>query len=364
MVLKVITFFIAAVLQCTYAWQLLYYRRTRRKNNSAPSFPIPNLSVVIPFRNEIHNLPTLLSSLKQLPISIHVHWINDHSHDGGDAWIAAHLPANHRLIQNLGEGKKQALQTGIQSIPDDHWILTLDADVQLSEDWWKTIQSHFNPNHAMIVFPIKMKGGKSWVEKFQCMEFDFFQSITAGSILRQRAQLSNGAHLAFQKKYFIMAEGYQGHQHISSGDDQFLLAAFRKKGLNIGWGEIPTPVIGITPLSDWHSLLSQRVRWAGKSTALQMSDMKLLAFNTALSNTIVIYAYLNLFLFPYDAFSFMHMVIILVKWVAEWAVFRPVSLNKWFITLLFLIIYPIWVFAVGLSVLFLKQEWKGRPLKH
>ncbi len=356
------TIFIAAVLQCTYAWQLWYYSSGRKKKKSKFPFSVPPISVVIPFRNEAQNLPQLISSLKQLPIHVTVYWVNDHSTDSGESWLSSHLPQNHLLIQNEGEGKKQALETGIKNIPNEHWILTLDADVQLSEDWWNNIQNHFNPEMAMIVFPIKMLSGKKWLEEFQSLEFGFFQIITQGSILRQRAQLSNGAHLAFQKKYFTMVNGYHANRHISSGDDQFLLSAFRKKNWPIGWAEINEPVICIAPLPDWKLLLSQRIRWAGKSPAMELIDMKLLAYNTAISNTILLYCYYQLLFLPNDTFDLALTGLILIKWLSEWRVFTKIDCRSKFITLLFLIIYPFWVFLVGLSVLFLKQEWKGRPL--
>jgi hypothetical protein len=158
--------------------------------------------------------------------------------------------------------------------------------------------------------------------------------------------------------------GYSSHLHISSGDDQFLLAAFRKKGWKIGWADTQENAVAISPLTTWKAVLSQRVRWAGKSKALEIGDMKLLAFTTAISNTIVLYAYIQLLVAPFENMAILMIALILIKIIAEWAVFDMVKNRPPFITLLFLIIYPFWVLNVGLSVLFLKQEWKGRAIKH
>jgi biofilm PGA synthesis N-glycosyltransferase PgaC len=364
MVLKVMTISIAMVLQCAYALQLLWYRGKRKKNSIHPSYPTPLLSIVIPFRNEAQHLPSLLDQLHQLPAEINVYWIDDHSDDQGQKWLSDNIPSHHIFLKNKGQGKKAALATGIEKIPESHWILTIDADVQLSDAWWKNIQHQFNPESALIVFPITMLTGKKGVAIFQHLEFSFFQILTQGSISRQHAQLSNGAHLAFQKKYYSQVNGYSSHENISSGDDQFLLAAFRKKRWNIGWAGIPQETISIVPLSTWKALLSQRVRWAGKSKALEMADMKLLAYITAISNIITLYAYLLLIVQPFQISSIPLLLLVLIKICAEVSIFRLMKNSPRFITLLFLIIYPFWVFAVGLSVLFLRQEWKGRAIKH
>ena len=364
MVLKVMTISIAMVLQCAYALQLLWYRGKKKGKSIDPCYPTPLLSIVIPFRNEIQHLPALLDKLNQLPVEIDVYWIDDHSDDRGQKWLSDNIPSHHILLKNKGQGKKAALTTGIEKIPETHWILTIDADAQLSDTWWKNIQHQFNPTCALIVFPITILTEKKWIAIFQHLEFSFFQILTKGSILRQRAQLSNGAHLAFHKKYYSKVNGYSSHEHISSGDDQFLLAAFRKKGWKIGWANIPAETISIVPLSNWKALLSQRVRWAGKSKALEMVDMKILAFNTAISQTITLYAYMALIFQPFQISSMLLLLLVFIKISAEFIVFRMLKNSPRFITLLFLIIYPFWVFVVGLSVLFLKQEWKGRTIRH
>lgn len=364
MVLNVMTISIAIVLQCIYAFQLLWYRGKRNKKTEFPSFETPLLSIVIPFRNEVQHIPALLFKLHQIPKDVLVYWVNDHSDDDGSQWLINHVPKHHILLENQGEGKKSALHTAIQQIPENHWILTIDADVKLSDTWWDNIRNQFNPNCALMIFPIAIVQGKKWIEIFQCLEFSFLQALTKGSIFRQRAQLSNGAHLAFQKKYYTQVNGYSSHLHISSGDDQFLLAAFRKKGWEIGLANIHEETISISPMSSWKSLLSQRVRWAGKSKALEMGDMKLLAFTTAISNVVSLCIYVQLLLQPFAISALPLTALLFIKICAEWSVFQMVKKRGRFITLLFLIIYPLWVLIVGLSVLFLKHQWKGRTIKH
>lgn len=364
MVIKVVTICFFGALQCLYALQLWWYSNKRSHTITRHPLQKIKLSVVIPFRNERQHLSKLLASLQQLPEDITVYWINDHSEDGGGEWLSQNLPDHHELLHNQGEGKKKALHSAISCIPDNHWILTLDADVELSPFWWKNIQHQFDPECAMIIFPISMRSGRKWIEIFQQLEFLFFQALTKGSILRQRPQLSNGAHLAFQKKYFNTVNGYASHQHISSGDDQFLLAAFRKNNWKIGWADIPQDTISISPLNSWKELLSQRIRWAGKSKALNITDMRLLAFSTAISNTLALFAYWQLLFEPFQSTSFVYSGFIALKLWAEWTVIYPIKNKSSFITLFFLIIYPLWVLIVGLSVLFLKQKWKGRPIQH
>jgi uncharacterized protein YndB with AHSA1/START domain len=85
---------------------------------------------------------------------------------------------------------------------------------------------------------------------------------------------------------------------------------------------------------------------------------------TFISQTITLYAYMALIFQPFGRSSMLLLLLVLIKIIAEFIVFRMLKNSPRFITLLFLIIYPFWVFTVGLSVLFLKQEWKGRTIRH
>ena len=92
------------------------------------------ISVVIPVRNEGHNIKYLLTDLeKQDHADFEVIVVDDHSEDN-----TAHLvreviirDPRFRIIHNAGEGKKTALTSGIESAKGTI-IITTDADCRVS----------------------------------------------------------------------------------------------------------------------------------------------------------------------------------------------------------------------------------------
>lgn len=98
-----------------------------------------SLSVVIPARNEIHNLPRLLDSLlvqSYIPDEIWV--VDDHSTDGTGAIITDYQNRDPRIQGISGQplppgwtGKSYALRQGVDRATGE-WILFLDADTYLT----------------------------------------------------------------------------------------------------------------------------------------------------------------------------------------------------------------------------------------
>ena len=78
--------------------------------------------------------------------------------------------------------------------------------------------------------------------------------------------MSNGANLGFEKTAFIAVGGYQGVDHIASGDDMFLMHKM-KQTLHKPVGYLfHTDAIVLTAAMDtWKGFIMQRIRWASKA---------------------------------------------------------------------------------------------------
>jgi hypothetical protein len=81
-------------------------------------------------------------------------------------------------------------------------------------------------------------------------------------------QLSNGANLAFEKAAFVAVNGYEGNEHLASGDDMLLMEKIAAhypnnigflKHLEVQTKTMPPPTI--------RAFVAQRIRWASKSTS-------------------------------------------------------------------------------------------------
>lgn len=131
----------------------LIFGRLPRTGPASPVIDVPSLSVIIPARNEEHNLPRLLQSLAEQRIKpIEVLVVDDHSTDGtakiatdfGATVIAsAQLPENWR-------GKTWACQQGAAHAKGD-LLLFLDADTWLLPDGLKRLVSHHTEGATSVL---------------------------------------------------------------------------------------------------------------------------------------------------------------------------------------------------------------------
>ncbi len=315
---------------------------------------IPDCTVVVPFRNEEENLPILLTALqKNLPDQWRIILVNDHSDDDSCKKVAPFLNLRTQLITAKGQGKKRALRTGIE-LAHSEWIITMDADLQLSDHWESNLfQADWGSD--MIIFSIEMDGEESVIETAQKIEFSIFQYLTQKTCYRGQAQLSNGAYFGFRRKSFIQVGGYDTHAEISSGDDQFMLAYFRQHDKKITFHntEGKARILG---LKQFRPLLQQRLRWAEKSKDLPLRDMQYLGIITLLANAVAL-------VLPWIINPTIWIGLLLLKWLPEYYAVSPILRKRHpLFTIFFLITYPIWVLTVGIGVLIFPIEWKGRRL--
>jgi len=318
------------------------------------------ISIVIPCRNEGNKIGVLAHQILQQIHSfsnVQLIIIDDHSEDEH----ISNLNINSEkilLLNNKGIGKKSALQTGIENSAAD-WIITLDADVWLQEEWFNTLLPLLNLDIDLLILPLEMKKEKGFLAFFQWLEFSILQSITQGSAHREKPLLCNGAHLAFRRKEWLEIQEQYQHQHISSGDDQFLLQAFRMKKKKIKYCDSLQGKVQISPVESWKSLLEQRRRWSGKTRYYQLWDMKALGMITLLSNISVLVLYSHL-LFSNPSLPIIFFLIVYFSiefiWTEKRAQSHPLS------TFSFLLFYPIYVIITLLSFVFFKTQWKGRDV--
>jgi len=251
------------------------------------------------------------------------------------------------------------LTTAIQHAKNE-WIITLDADVSLPPNWWGNIQAHLSNSVDLCILPISIQKEKGPLFFFQWLEFHILQIITKGSANRKRPLLCNGAHLAFQKQAWIESYLPIIHNHVSSGDDQFLLEAFRIDKRKIVFLDNPELTASTIPVGSWRQLFSQRRRWSSKATHYRLWDMKGLGWITLLSNLswIVTLSLIILDITPH-IYILLLLLYILIEciWVINTFKIQPFS------TLLFLLFYPFYVLATLGSFLLYTTEWKGRKIE-
>lgn len=197
-----------------------------RRKNEKPSENryYDSVSVIVAFRNERENLPSLINALMKQEVEdekFEVLLVDDFSTDGSFQ-VAQELikdKSNFKVIRNqFTSGKKNALRSGIENAKNEILIFT-DADCLPGSGWIKSILKNFD-NHTDIVYGYSpFLPEKNFTNKL-CRYENLFTSILMTAFQNvEYPYMSFGRNLAYRKSLFNKLGGFQEIEHSLSGDD-------------------------------------------------------------------------------------------------------------------------------------------------
>lgn len=233
------------------------------------------LSIVVCFRNEAIHINALIEALyRQIypKHSLELILVNDHSEDASLEVLDESLsqyPFPCVKVVNLeeGEGKKKALEHGVQLASND-FVLCTDADCVPQPYWISSMVSQIKPDTGMILGGVFYRC-TTWFHRLQEVEQKALMLLTLGSAKAKCALMSNGASMLFRKDLFRPFDGT-----VASGDDIFLLQRMKKGNYAIECQHITRDsIVQTSPNSSWLQLRQQKVRWASKVPALKDKQM-------------------------------------------------------------------------------------------
>lgn len=268
-------FSIFLTLSYFYIWLKIAKNFPQNSQNNPKFDKQPQVSVLVPFRNEINRIPPLLNSLTQIPEcpTLEFIFIDDHSTDGSTNFISNH-PAfsihSCKIVQLNNEihGKKNALLEGI-SYAKYNTILTTDADCEFQPLAIQTLFSIFNnQNAALLIGPVLFKTSKSTIlESYQKIENTALVALGFYQNKFHKPTMANGANLMFNKSIFIDLQPFKHNLHIAGGDDIFTLEAFYMHCPNKVFGTTnPDTAVFTKVFSSYSELWHQRIRWVKKTS--------------------------------------------------------------------------------------------------
>jgi cellulose synthase/poly-beta-1,6-N-acetylglucosamine synthase-like glycosyltransferase len=242
--------------------------------------PQTTISVVIAARNEEENLKACLDAIlaQNYPASLlDVIVVDDHSEDGTAKLVQAFVPKGVRLLkvqehhsQISAGGKKAALKLGIENSQAE-LIVTTDADCVAGKEWLAQMATFYQTTQAKaIAAPVNFYQEKNGLQKFQSLDFLGMMLLTGAGIHASFMRMGNGANLAYPRQVFWEVNGFEGIEHLASGDDMLLLhkiAARYSKGVHFLKSSAATVFTPAQP--DLRSFWQQRTRWATKNAAYQ-----------------------------------------------------------------------------------------------
>lgn len=329
------------------------------------------ISVVIPFRNEESNLMKLVEGLGRQRFSFHhleVVMVDDHSADNGFQ-LLHELQRKHswlRVESSSGYGKKAALRHGVSAATGE-LIVATDADCHFGRDWLQTIsETYISQNPDMIIMPVGMEQGPGFLGAFQQNDYLALQMVTAGAAGCHIPVISSGANLAFKKKsYLETARKIPGEQYLS-GDDVFLLHAFKAEGFKITYLKSAQAMVKTYPAPGWKAFLLQRMRWGGKSKGYTDNRAKLVALMILVTNS-------WLAILPFLAMIDVRIAFLLLGVLSIKIIVDRILLNQGkgffavpsglFRFLVISLLYPPYILIAGVGSLFIRERWKDRTGK-
>ncbi len=330
---------------------------------------LPSVSLVIPFRNEEKNLSALLNDINQFDYPVELLeciFVNDHSDDKSVSVIEnAVLKYPYKIIQASSNGKKAAITNGISEATHT-WIVTTDADTNWDAKALRMLMSHPKLNEVeMICGVVELKGsGNNLLNVLQVQEYAILQAAGISSLFRHEPLLNSGANLAFRKDAFTDVEGYKNHQHITSGDDVFLMLSFAHK-----WNDSvvsnPKSKITTATVNSWSDYFQQRSRWGMKARHYKDKNLLQIGFLFLLSNlgmvAMMVAAFVNVY------YLLILLIAVLFRFSAEHSLIKRYyayynsSLSATQVLMLS-VFYPIVFLITIVSGWMARGSWKGRKL--
>ena len=279
---------VVAILTVMYAVILLAYRfwfgkmrlfQLNQIEQVRPEQSATQFTVIIPARNEAANIKACVDSIlnQDYPATaFEIIVIDDFSEDD-TAFIVHALSQQHpqlrllKLADHCKEGetlayKKKAIEIAVAQAKGD-WILTTDADCIVPPRWLLLYNAYIQTNQpSFVAAPVMFIKTAGILNQFQLLDFLALQGITAAAVGAGKHSMSNGANLGFEKTAFIAVGGYQGVDHIASGDDMFLMHKM-KQTLHkpVGYLFHPDAIVLTAAMDTWKGFIMQRIRWASKA---------------------------------------------------------------------------------------------------
>jgi len=334
-------------------------------------------SILIPFRDESSNIPTLAKSLQKLNYPIEqfeVIWINDGSTDNSVPILTEFIikNSNWKLMDNQRKSnspKKDAINVAI-SKAQYNWIITTDADCEVPKKWLQSFCGFIMLHHAkqqniaMIAAPVAYKTENNFLQNFQNMDFLSLIGSTIGAFGIGNPFMCNGANSCYKKEAFYEVNGFDGNDTIASGDDVFLLEKMLKKDpKSVYFLKSVDALVFTKPETTFKGLLNQRIRWASKTSATNTIFGKGVGVIVFLINLVLVLGFVFSVFQPEYLNSFL--LLFLLKFTIDFILilktYRFVGLNNGIKSYIFSsVLYPFFVVYVVFLSFFKKVVWKGR----
>ena len=214
---------------------LFLFRKYTSFKQSTKLEQTSSVSIIVCAKNEAENIKNLLPILAQQEyFSFELILVDDGSTDDTLQQLylfeKAHLDSSFKIKiisidKNDSKGKKTALAKGIHTAQNQIILLT-DADCQpTSNHWVSQMSTRFSQKTEIVLgYGAYEKMNNSFLNKLIRFETLLTALQYFSYALDKKTYMGVGRNLAYKKDVFIKARGFDGHNHIISGDDDLFVS--------------------------------------------------------------------------------------------------------------------------------------------
>lgn len=361
-----------------YVLLILFILHHWDQNNAEPidltSSQKEAVTIIIVARNEANNIGACLQSIinNNYP-KIQIILVDDHSEDETVLLASAYAQCEVLSLKDYSEfkegqsHKKMAIQFAITHARNNLIFLT-DADTIVPPSWISSIVKKFENNADFVAAPIVFNSLDNTFDHFQNLDIMGMMGVTSAGIHSKKWYMANGANMAFKKEIFEKIKPYDDNQSFASGDDIFLINAFKNADYNVQFQSSPKAVVLTQTAKNFRTFVSQRIRWATKNKQSRKGFyLFAMAIPFLLSWSIIINIVLCFFFGSSAVLSLIFLLFL--KLSIDYSFLNDVSnhfgemksLRHFIAASGYSILY---IAGIGLASLFIKRyNWKGRLVK-
>jgi len=355
-----------------YGWQRIPVFDKRVQKFHTP------VTIVVAARNEASNIERLLHDLanQQFPEALYEIIVVDDFSDDGTAGIVRHFPSPIVRLITLAKiapaylaSKKLAITAAVQQARG-RLIVTTDADCRVGPHWLPALVSYYETHRPKVIAgPVIFEQEDSFFKKFQSLDFLSMMGITAACIGLDFPNMCNGANLAYEKAAFQEAGGFEGVDHLPTGDDILLVLKIQRQHPgSVHFLKSLDAMVKTYPQPTLPTFIDQRIRWLSKSTAFQDKRITAILVGAWLFNAAIL-GFFALGISGQPALLAWAGGLFGLKLGMDLIFLVPVLRFFQRTRLLFLflpiqILHLFYVVIIGLVANFLPYSWKGRSYRN
>lgn len=342
--------------------------------------PSSSVSVIIPVRNEALNIEACVRSIlsQNFPSNLlELIVVDDYSRDNTLGILQSIDDDRLKVLclADASEGeiqvayKKKALEYGIQEARGE-LILTTDGDCIVPDRWLQRMVHLYEAKDAkFIAAPVNFHEERNLLEYFQSLDFTGMMGITGAGISGRFMNMCNGANLGFNKAIFYKVGGYEGIDHLASGDDMLLMQKIaRKYPEDIHYLKNAAATVLTPAQPTLRSFFHQRIRWASKSSDYKEWQVTAMLGVVWLYCWSIFFALGSFFILGSVALG-LTLILLAAKSVIDYMLLRNTTkffkrqeLMQYFIPAQ--VMHILYIVIVGTLALFIKEySWKGRVVR-